>query len=549
MFENTKEFLKKREVTARALVSISAVYFAFILNISFWRFVLTNVQFDSFGIFLFIASKAVFLLAGFYLAFSLLTWPYIIKPVLAIFLLTAAPVSYYMVELNVFVDIDMLRNVMQTNTAEALDLVTLKYILWILGFGVIPTLLACFAKIQYKPFLKEIRRRVKVFGILLLCLIFIAPFCYKNYASWWRNNREARKLINPVNYVYSSFRYIQKSNKKVHDFVLIDPLAKHKPSADNSKAVFVLVIGETARAHNHSLNGYERETNPQLKKENVIAFQDVSAAGTSTAVSVPTLFSPKGRKHFDVSENEYTENLLDLIKNVGYDVLWLENDSGCKGVCNRVKTITLDVKANNKFCDGAYCFDDALLAPLSEKLKNMTQYTFIVVHLIGSHGPAYYKRYPKEFEAFTPACNTQDLQKCTRQEIINAYDNTILYTDNILSKIINLLKKYPDYKAGMLYVSDHGESLGEKGLYLHSLPYTIAPEYQIKVPMFLWMSPTMIKEDYIDYDCLKKEAQSGSFSHDNIFHSTTRLLEIDTKLYNVDLDIFNNCRTKNISSQ
>ncbi len=549
MLKNIKNFLKKRQIAARALVAISAFYFAFILNISFWKFVINNVQFDSLGIFLFIASMAAIIFAGFYLVFSIFTWPYIIKPLLVIFLLTAAPVSYYMVQFNVFVDLDMLRNVMQTNTAEALDLVTLKYILWILFFGILPSIWLCFRKIEYKPFIKEVLGRLKIFGLLLLCIIVMVPFCYKDYASWWRNHREARKLVNPVNYIYSSFRYIQKNNKRLRDFIRLDPLAAHKPYEDDYKTVFILVIGETARAQNNSLNGYERKTNPLLEKEDIAAFQDVSAAGTSTAVSVPTLFSSKGRKHFDISENEYTENLLDLIQDVGYDVLWLENDSGCKGVCQRVQTITLDVKADNKLCDGSYCYDEALIEPLAEKLKDIKQDTFIIVHLIGSHGPAYYKRYPKEFEQFTPACNTQDLQKCTRAQIVNAYDNTILYTDYILSQIVGLLKKYPDYESGMLYVSDHGESLGEKGLYLHSLPYGIAPEQQIKVPMFLWMSPAMKTEDYIDYDCLKSLAETGRFSHDNIFHSMIGLMEIETSTYKPDLDIFHGCRTKHLPYQ
>jgi lipid A ethanolaminephosphotransferase len=165
---------------------------------------------------------------------------------------------------------------------------------------------------------------------------------------------------------------------------------------------------------------------------------------------------------------------------------------------------------------------------------------------MGSHGPAYFKRYTEEFKKFTPTCDTADIQTCAKEQIINTYDNTILYTDYILSSIIDAAKKSSDYKIGVLYVSDHGESLGENNIYLHGFPYKLAPKEQKQIPMILWMSESMKKYSYIDYDCLKKEAFAKHYSHDNLFHSLIGLLEIKSKVYDKNEDLFNTCRTKEL---
>ena len=202
----------------------------------------------------------------------------------------------------------------------------------------------------------------------------------------------------------------------------------------------------------------------------------------------------------------------------------------------------MDVK-NKQFCDGKYCQDELLLEGLEEFLTNLKGHAFIVLHTIGSHGPTYYRRYPDEFKQFTPTCDTEEIQTCTKEQIVNTYDNTILYTDHILSSIIDILKKFPAYETGLLYVSDHGESLGENGIYLHSLPYWIAPKEQTSVPMVVWMSEVMKNSSHIDYDCLKKKAMVGNFSHDHLSHSLLSLMEVDSKWYDKKLDIFDSCRT------
>jgi len=474
----------------------------------------------------------------------MLLWPFTFKPVIITLLLISSSMNYFMYHYGIYIDADMVRNAIETNPGETADLITTGLVLWTLFMGIIPSIIVATIKINYPSVKKIILTRLIRIAITVLVLLIMAIFNYKQYAFFGRNHREIRKLVNPENYVYATFRYFKKQALANREFKKLDETAEHKPYEDDHITAFILIIGETARTQNFSLNGYGRNTNPILSTyDDVISFRNVESAGTSTAISVPAIFSNKSRKEFKVEDAKYEENFIDIIQNTGYEVLWKENDNGCKGVCNRVKTEVMDPKKNPKYCDGTYCYDEIMLEGLEEYLRNLKKDTFIVLHAIGSHGPTYYKRYPEEFKVFTPTCRTAELQNCQKEDIVNTYDNTILYTDFFLSKVINTLKKFPNLEAGMLYVSDHGESLGENGLYLHGVPYAVAPDEQTKVPMILWMSETMQREDHIDYACMKKYINE-KLSHDNIFHSMVGLMEIDSKTYDKNLDMFEKCRTK-----
>ena len=221
--------------------------------------------------------------------------------------------------------------------------------------------------------------------------------------------------------------------------------------------------------------------------------------------------------------------------------IWLENDDGCKNVCHRITLEDMVATQNPKHCEKDFCRDEVLLEGLEERIAKLKGNTVIVLHTMGSHGPTYYKRYTDDFKKFQPTCDTSDLQKCSKEEIVNTYDNTILYTDFIISSVIDILKKFPQYETGLIYMSDHGESLGENNLYLHGLPYAIAPDEQTKVPFLVWLSPQLKQAAKLDTVCLKKDARLGSYSHDNLFHSILGLLDIQTKVYNPKLDVFQNC--------
>ena len=527
-------------------ILLTGFYFTFVLNCSFWRFICNNIEITNFDILVFIISLPFFIFTPLYIFLNLIVAPYIAKPLLVFFILTSSVANYFMYNLGVYIDVNMIRNVFETSTKEAFDLITFSGFIWILIAGIIPATIIAITKITYQSWVKEtIKRTVYIVSVLLITGCLVAT-SYKEYASFGRNNRDIWKIINTANYTYSTVRHFQIQAQANKTFENVDENALLVPFEDPSVAVLVIMLGEAARAKNFSLYGYEKETNPLLKKQDIIHFSEVTSCGTATAISVPCIFSHMARTNFNVAKAKYTENLIDIVQTAGYKALWRDNNDGCKGVCDRTEVHRM-VKINNpEYCKGKYCYDEALLDGLPEIIANIKEDTIIVLHMIGSHGPAYYARYPDNFRKFVPTCDTAEIQNCTREQVINTYDNTILYTDYIVSSVIDMLKKHPRYEAGLIYVSDHGQSLGENNIYLHGFPYKLAPKEQKHVPMILWMNETMKRWDYIDYDCVRKNAAQKTYSHDNLFHSIIGLLEVKTDTYNKEYDIFRNCRTKEL---
>ena len=298
-------------------------------------------------------------------------------------------------------------------------------------------------------------------------------------------------------------------------------------------------MGETARADRFSLNGYSKETNPQLKKENIVNFTNFWSCGTSTATSVPCMFSKFTASEYNKEKIHSTGNVLDVLNHAGVNVLWLDNNSDSKGVAERVQYQSYKSPDINTICDPE-CRDVGMLVDIQTYINEHPQGDImIVLHQMGNHGPAYYKRYPPAFEKFKPACKTNQLEDCSKEELDNAYDNAILYTDFFLSKVIALLKQNSSgFESAMFYVSDHGESLGENGLYLHGLPNIIAPDTQRHVPAIFW-----IDDNYNEIDTKQlKNKQNIQFSHDNVFHTILGFMEVESSVYDKTLDILHNSR-------
>ena len=530
-------------VSSHRLIIYTCLYFEFALNLSLWRFVLANVEVSSRATLGFAISLPVFIFIGLYLLFSILLWPHIYKPVLVTIVVLSSAANYVMYQYGIFIDSDMMRNVFETNQREAFDYINPSGVFWLTLTGLAPAVLIVKLRVVFQPVWRELRGRGLAILVCLALLGLMAGTLFKEYAVFGRNNRQVTRLINPVNYIYGTWRYFQRQALANRAFVRIDEEVRHAPFEDDHITVFVVVVGETARAMNFSLNGYERPTNPLLAKQDVISYQDVTSSGTATAISLPAMFSHLPRSRFNLNDAVHSENIIDLLANAGYEVIWLENDNGCKKVCDRVFTRDMVAENSAEYCDGTYCFDEVMIEPLEKILSEAKKDTVIVLHAIGSHGPSYYKRYPNDFQVFQPTCDTSEVQNCPAQSIVNTYDNTIVYTDYFLSRAIAALQKHPQFESGMLYISDHGESLGENGIYLHGLPFSIAPDEQIKVPMILWLSEVMKIEDHLDYECLRQRS-AAPYSHDNLFHSLAGLLEIDTQTYEADLDFFTPCRLK-----
>ena len=540
-----KNPFKNWHIKSNILIDVTTLYFTFVLNVSFWRYIYQHLEITNLRVAWFAFSLFFLVSVPLYLIFSLTLVKKFAKPFLAFLLIVCSATNYMMVHFGIYTDKDMIQNVLETNSREAFDLITPSLLFWVFLTGIIPAFLLCVTKIDFAPFKSELKARLLKCLAGLLIIVLFACTSFKEYAAFGRNHRQVKSLMNIINFSAGTISHVKRIRLKNRQFQVLDQNATKQEEEDDAVTVLIFVLGETARAANFSLDGYARQTNPLLSKQDIVYFKEVSSCGTATAVSVPCMFSHMLKKDFNSTDAQYTQNLIDLLQEGGYDVYWKDNDDGCKGVCNRVAKTEYMVQTNNpKFCNGKYCLDGVSLEDLENILQNVKQDTVIVLHTMGSHGPTYYQRYPEEFKRFKPTCDTADIQNCTTEQIVNTYDNTILYTDYVVSSAIDTLKKFPQFEAGLIYVSDHGESLGENNIFLHGMPYKIAPEEQTQVPMILWMNENMKRWDYVDYACMKKQADSNIYSHDNLFHSVLGLLEINTTQYDQQYDMFKNCRTK-----
>ena len=500
---------------------------------------------------------ATFLILALFLnaLLTLVTFRPLFKPLLVgLFLVTAVTV-YFMQRYGVVIDAGMIQNVFETDPREAWDLLSWRMVVPLLLLGALPSVVLLSMDLERLPWWRDLVRRLVVISASLGVAALLLFIGYKHYAPAFREHRELRYMFTPVNYLDATRKYLNKNTRPVAVAALGTDAAKGPVWAGRGRhSVTVIVVGETARAQNFSLNGYDRETNPRLAHEQgLINFSNVTACGTATAVSVPCVFSVLGRENYADARARSQEGLLDVLKHAGYDVTWRDNNSGCKGTCDRVRYEDVSVPAaGDPLCEGDECRDEKLLRGLPEAIRASSGDMVIVLHQMGSHGPAYWKRVPREFARWKPVCDTPDLSKCPTEAIVAAYDNTILYTDFVLGRTIDLLRKAAaedQVDTAFLYFSDHGESLGEKNMYLHGAPWFMAPAEQTHVPMMLWMSDGFRARAGIDARCVA--ARSGeALSHDNVFHSVLGMLNVSTAIYNPGLDIFHACgrRTRPIEA-
>ncbi|EDO9816449.1 phosphoethanolamine--lipid A transferase, partial [Campylobacter coli] len=443
--------------------------------------------------------------------------------ILSIFFILSSCISLYFITFyGVLIDSDMIQNVVQTDVKEVKDLLS-----WRLVLLAIVVLLFCVFILRIRiennteqGFFKKIR--VRVLSALLGCSIFLIAFVplSKTFIPFFRTYNEIRMYNIPFYPIYAAYRYYERFLKPKPEFKTIGDDAFRENNS--SKKLLVLVVGETARAANYSLGGYTKnDTNFYTNKNNVVFFDNFSSCGTATAVSLPCMFSLSKRQNY--SSSEYQENVMDILQKTGVKASWIDNNSGeCKGVCDRLsdkQQLSSD-------------WDENLLPFLKERLDSLDTQNIIVLHLQGSHGPAYYKRYPSEFKKFTPTCDTNELSKCDSEALINTYDNTLLYTDYLLSEIIKLLKEKKDYESSLLYLSDHGESLGENGIYLHGMPYAIAPRHQTHIPVIFWSSDENLMTTAQNHKSL-------NLSQDNLFSTLLGYFNVQTAVYEPSYDLLN----------
>ncbi|BCQ34785.1 phosphoethanolamine transferase EptA [Erwinia rhapontici] len=525
----------------------AALFFALILNSIFLLRAWEIIPYQGLHDYLYAATLPLVLFCAFLVIFNVAALPWLRKPLLVILIVASAAANYFMYSFGTVIDTNMIQNVFETDLQEATSLFSVKYLLWLLLLGVLPAAIMLLTRIENnRPWWMAIVWRAVTSLSAILVVLLVAALFYKDYASMIRNNKGLVKMITPAN-VVSSIGHYTDNRWFAGDQALIkigqDARKGPQLAGEQKKTLVIFVLGETARAENFSLGGYTRETNPKLKRDNVIYYRNATSCGTETAISVPCMFSNMPRQQYDAGRAHHQEGLLDVMAHAGVNVLWRENDGGCKGACDRVPHTDMTKWKVSALCKSDYCLDDVLLHRLSNYIDSVKDDTVIVLHQMGSHGPAYYLRYPDALRQFTPTCDSNQIQDCDPQALVNTYDNSILYTDSMLDSTINLLKSYSDkYNVAMVYLSDHGESLGEHGMYLHGTPYVFAPSQQTHIPFLLWMSPDYATAFGIDQQCLQRQAQTDDVSQDNIFHTLLGMMNVQTREYQPSLDMIRSCR-------
>lgn len=534
-----------------ALLAVLALWLATLGNLPLWLALWAQPENHGWRAMLTLFAWALVLL-GITLTFlSLWVWPRWLKPTGLVLLLTAAVASYFMQTYGVVIDPTMLANALNTDPAEVRDLLSGTMAVAVLAGVVLPGWWWWCQPVRAVPLRRLLPRQLGVGLLALLAAIVLLWLSFQDLASLMRNHKPVRYMINPFNTVYAVTRHAV--GRAAHAQQPLLPLGQDATlgaaadgGGDNAPLI-VLVVGETARAANFGLGGYARDTTPRLAglrdEGQLVYFPNVSSCGTNTHTSVPCMFSGQGRARYDADMRQ--ENLLDVLQRAGLAVLWLDNQSGCKGVCDRVPhadTRTLNVPG---LCEGGECFDEVMLRELPGQLEKLdperrARGTVVVLHQMGSHGPAYYKRTPANFKPFGPECTSATLQQCPPQQLVDAYDNTIRYTDHFLAETIAWLREQKR-PAVLYYVSDHGESLGEKGLYLHGMPYSMAPREQTHVPMVMWFSPAWEARRADAARCAAK-VSDRTWSHDNLFHTLLGLAGVQTSVHDAAQDILAGCR-------
>lgn len=540
-----------------SLLLVLALWLTTLGNLPLWRALWAVTDHHSLRTWLGLVAMVLIVLSATTVLLSLLVWPGWRKPAGVLLLLMVAANSYFMQTYGVVIDPTMMANTLQTDVREVRDLLSWS-MLAVLALGVgLPGWWWWQQPVQKLPVRRLLGRQLGLAVLALLLMLVVVWASFQEFSSTMRNHKSLRYMVNPINTVYAGARLLAGQTAQAQlplQRIGEDAAMMRSAGAALPTPLIVLVVGETVRAANFGLAGYARDTTPQLRqlqdRGELAYFTDVSSCGTNTQVSVPCMFSHLGREAYTKNNTPY-ENLLDVLQRAGMQVLWLDDQSGCKGVCDRVANAsTLELK-DPTFCPGGECFDGIMLRVLPERLAQLEKATgtgkvstgtVVVLHQMGNHGPAYYKRTPADMKVYEPECRSNMLQDCPVQHIVNAYDNAVHYTDHLLGETVRWLKTQPRPTA-MLYVSDHGESLGEKGLYLHGMPYMMAPKEQTHVPMALWLSKPMQSQLGWNATCWKKQV-ANAVSHDHLFHSVLTLAQVKTRWQQPELDVFAACSVR-----
>jgi lipid A ethanolaminephosphotransferase len=529
------------EIGAVTLAVLVAVYLLAAANLTFW-----SKAWDAFATGTALAAFAVATLAIFLAVTIGLAFRFVAKPLYVFAILSAAGASYFTDAFGTLINANMLENVLATNSGEAGEFFTPGLLIHLAVFGILPSLLVVWVRVRHRPFAAALRHNiVSVLALVAFAGLLVWPNFQEVRTAMRRDFNAMMEALNPAGPVSAAINVAadQFAARNRHR----EPWGRDARKgpwirASRLPVVTVIVTGESARAMNFSLNGYDRPTNPELAKLDVLSFRDVTSCGTETNISLRCMFSGLTRAEFTRAKADGRESLMDVFRHAGFNVLWWDNDGGSKGVADGVAYQSYMMRNDPDLCLAGTCQDDIFLGDLDDTLATLSKDTVIVLHQRGSHGPAYYLRYPDTFRPFKPDCRDYDLADCSREEILNAYDNTIAYNDRFLARVIALLGKHSArVTSSMFYVSDHGESLGEGGVYFHGARFETAPREQTHVPLIVWASPDYRTLSRFD-DACAQTLLGRPFSQDNVYHTLLGMADVSTSVYRRDLDIFAGCR-------
>lgn len=538
--------LKIKPISLIVFNLLLAIWLGVFLNIAFFEKIRMLTPYNGVKAGLFVVASIIIVVAAYNFIFQFFNWKWTAKPLAIALVFIGGFAAYAVNTLGVLITSDQIQNLVQTDIAEARDTWSWHLLTWTLGMTVVPIIVILMMKIKPEPIIRQLLHKVIASVVSLAMVLGLLFVFYVDFAAIFRENRDLKGMISPQNMIASFASYYKKKAPKENLPLVVygEDAVMQKAQATSLPKLMVLVVGETARAENFSLNGYSKNTNPKLSQQDILNFSRVSSCGTATAVSVPCMFSGMPRKEYEERLASHREGLLDIAQRAGYQVTWIDNNSGCKGTCDRVNQFKIPEPLQQKWCKDKECFDDILIDSFKAYLATIPQDDnrprLIVLHQMGSHGPAYYKRVPAQFKVFKPTCDTNAIQGCSREALLNTYDNTLLYTDYVLDSLIETLKNTTKYQTALWYLSDHGESTGESGMYLHGAPYAIAPTQQTHIPMLMWFSKSWQQQAEKQVHCLLQQ-QDKKLSQDNLFPTMLSLLDVKTKVIDSNNNMLTAC--------
>ena len=503
--------LFKEKISLSTLSLVLALYTVIAFHLPFFRHLVQCTSGGFNGVVLTVSAFLLLLGLDFLLYYLLVFLGRIAGKCVVAFTLFADAVSLYCInDYKALITDEIMGCVLNTQYSEVSGFLSFSLFLYILFLAVPPIVYLFARKVDYGGW----KRFGASLGISVAVLLAVVFGNMKNWPWIDRNSTELGSLTLPWAYTVNTFRYLDAQKRMQQEEILLPDAT----AVSGSRDVCVLIIGESARRDHFSYYGYPKPTNPYTSLDNVTAYPAVSSA-TYTQAGVKALL-----------EAEETRDLYEILPNylhrMGVDVSWRTSNWGEPPTHFEKYYHVADLKA--RFPEADEHFDGILLAGLKEDiLASDKDKVFVVLHTYTNHGPSYNTNYPKEFEVFTPVSSTVEMAKVKPEELLNAYDNSIVYTDWLIHSVIQTLREIPDRRGCVLFVSDHGESLGENDLYMHGVPMAIAPREQIEIPFLAWTSAPGMR-----YKSLKEVGQH------HVFHSVLRFLGIDSPAFDESLCIF-----------